>query len=116
MHFIILMQFLRDFVRMTNMRVPHHRIGESALPVDPELLKILRCPVTKASLSLLNAKQLEKLNAHISAGDIEYADGSKVEREISEGLITETGTRVYRIDSGIPVMLEEQSIPIQSVK
>ncbi len=86
------------------------------MPIDSKLLEIIRCPVTKVDLSLLDDEQLSNLNAQISAGGVQYADGSPVDRELGEGLITSTGTRVYRIDSGIPVLLEECSIPLQSVK
>ncbi len=86
------------------------------LPIDPKLLEIIRCPVTKVSLYPLTSDQLEKLNRQISARQVQYADGSEVDQELADGLITATGTRIYRIDSGIPIMLEERCIPIQGVK
>ena len=85
------------------------------MPIDPKLLEIIRCPVTKIALFLLKAEQLENLNSQISAGEVLYADGSVVEEKLTDGLITANGNRVYRIESGIPVMLEERSIPMQGV-
>ena len=45
------------------------------------------------------------------SGEVRYADGSTVDKVLGEALITENGTTVYRVDEGIPVMLEEQGIP-----
>lgn len=81
------------------------------MPIDPELLNIIRCPITKVSLRLLTAEQLDTLNERISSDSVRYADGSAVEAKLAEGLITETGTTIYRIDAGIPVMIEDRSIP-----
>ena len=81
------------------------------MPIDSKLLEILRCPVTKQSLSMLSSDQLHRLNTRIAAGAVSYADGEMVESELMEGLITESGSIIYRIDSDIPVMLEERSIP-----
>ncbi|MBT6274891.1 MAG: Trm112 family protein [Chromatiales bacterium] len=81
------------------------------MPVDGKLLEILCCPVTKIPVKMLGKDKLAELNRLVEAGSVRYADGSTVDKKLGEGLVTENGTTVYRVDDGIPVMLEEQAIP-----
>ena len=80
------------------------------MPVDAKLLEILCCPVTKQPLNRLAASRLEVLNRHIENKDIVYVGGDKVDMPISEALITASQTIVYRVDDGIPIMLENKGI------
>lgn len=80
------------------------------MPIDPKLLDILCCPVTKQAVKPLSQGKLSELNNAIETGKVTYFDGSTVDRKIEEALITKNGMTVYRIDDGIPVMLEDQSI------
>ncbi len=59
---------------------------------------------------MLSAGQLARLNAAVQSGRLRYADGSAVDTELEEGLVTTDGRTVYRIDDSIPVMLVEQAI------
>ena len=86
------------------------------MPVDPKLLEILRCPATKQPLSVLSAEQKSQINEQISAGKVRYADGADVDKELEEGLITENGSYVYRIDDDIPIMLQHLSIPTSDIE
>ena len=82
------------------------------MSIDSKLLEILRCPLTKQSLSPLTKEKMDKLNSKISMREVHYEDGTVVEDGIEEGLITENGNRIYRVESGIPIMLHKQSIPV----
>ena len=55
--------------------------------------------------------RLEAINEAIRAGRVRFADGSAVEAEFTEALITSTGTTIYPVEDGIPIMLEDRSIP-----
>ncbi len=79
--------------------------------MDRKLLDILCCPVTKRPLQPLASQDLEALNRRISGGQAYYMDDSPVEATMDEALITDNGSRIYRVDDGIPVMLEARSIP-----
>ena len=82
------------------------------MSIDSKLLEILRCPLTKQSLSPLTKEKIDEINSKISMREIYYEDGTVVEDSIEEGLITENGNRIYRVESGIPIMLYKQSIPV----
>lgn len=86
------------------------------MPVDSKLLEILRCPVTKQPLSIIAAEKLTQINKQVSAGQVRYADGSNVEKELEEALITENGRFVYRVDDDIPIMLQDLSIPMSEIE
>ena len=80
------------------------------MPIDGQLLEILCCPISKTPLTRLPAGRLDKLNRAIAAGDVQYVDGSAVEQELREALITEDSKVVYAVNDGIPVLLGERGI------
>ncbi len=81
------------------------------MSVDRNVLEILCCPVTKIPVKMLGPDKLGDLNKRIEAGEVRYADGSNVDKTLDEALITANETTIYRVDDGIPVMLEELGIP-----
>jgi uncharacterized protein YbaR (Trm112 family) len=85
------------------------------MPISEDLLQILCCPRTKVPVQMLPAEQLAKLNEAISKGTMKYYDGSPIENALQEGLVTEDGKTVYRIDDSIPVMLVDQGIPTEQI-
>ena len=86
------------------------------MPIDPKLLEILCCPVTKQPVFPLSNQSLATINEAIATGQVTQADDSVVEIPLSEGLITKNKMRIYRIDDGIPVMLEDESIPADQIE
>lgn len=72
--------------------------------------------MTKQPLDLLSEKKIEKLNEQITQGTIHHTDGSVVNDKLHEGLITRNRSFIYRIDSDIPIMLQDQSIPAKELK
>ena len=85
------------------------------MSIDKRLLEILVCPVTKVPVRPLSNDELGVLNREVGQGAVCYVDGSNVEEPLEEALITSDGKTVYRVDGGIPVMLEEQGIPAAQV-
>ena len=82
------------------------------MAIDRKLLEILCCPVTRVPVERLPAAKLRAVNREIRAGGIEFADGSPVEADLSEALVTTNGTTIYAVEDGIPVMLEDRAIPV----
>ena len=85
------------------------------MPIDRKLLEILCCPVTKHPVTPLSRDQLERVNAAIADGQVNTFEGTLVNTGLSEGLITTNGTRIYRVEDDIPIMLETESIPADQI-
>ena len=85
------------------------------MAIDRKLLEILCCPVTKHPVVPLSPSQLERVNAAIADGQVSTFDGTVVDTDLSEGLITTNETRIYRVDDQIPIMLEAESIPADQI-
>lgn len=80
------------------------------MPVNGKLLEILCCPVSKTPLTVLGRQKLNKLNEAINKGEALFVDGAKVTDSLQEGLITEDGKVIYRVQDDIPILLEEKGI------
>ncbi len=83
--------------------------------MDKRLLTILRCPVSYKGLSVLNKDELARVNAAIDAGNLVNHEGSAVAKALTEALITDDGKRIYPVDDGIPVLLEDESISMEQL-
>lgn len=83
--------------------------------MDKRLLTILRCPVSHKGLSLLKKDKLAQLNAAIEAGELINHEGTAVANPMREALVTDDGKRLYPVDDGIPVLLEDESISMEQL-
>ncbi len=82
------------------------------MPVNEELLEILVCPETKQPVKPAAEDLITSLNQRITAGELRNRGGDPVAKSLAEGLVREDGKVLYPIDDGIPVMLIEESIPL----
>jgi uncharacterized protein YbaR (Trm112 family) len=80
------------------------------MPIHGKLLEILCCPVSKTPLVRLTADRLNKLNAAIAEGAVQYVHGEGVTEPLREALITEDGRVIYPVVDDIPQLLEELGI------
>ena len=85
------------------------------MSVDPRLLEILVCPITKVSVRMLGKQKLAALNRAIAEGGVKHMDGAVVEAPVEEALVTSDDRTVYRVDDGIPIMLEDLAIPTEQL-
>ena len=58
----------------------------------------------------LTKARLTSVNNRIAAGGVVRVSGDEVEAPLEEALITENDSTIYPIQSGIPVMLEDEGI------
>ena len=86
------------------------------MPINRQLLEVLVCPVTKLPVRMLDESRLEQINQLIGQGEIQNAGGETVGEPLVEALVTSNDNTVYRVDQGIPVMLEDQSIPTHQIE
>lgn len=84
--------------------------------MDKRLLDFLCCPTTHQPLRLLTRGELDLLNRAVGAGGLVHADGSIWNDQVAAALITQDGSRIYRIDDDIPVMLADLSISSDRVE
>lgn len=81
------------------------------MPIDPSLLSILACPITKRPVRLLPMEAVLKLNDLISHGVLRCANGELVEQPLEEALVTDDGTTIYQVRDGVPIMLADEGVP-----
>ena len=82
------------------------------MTVDPELIEILVCPETRQPVRAASDAELARVNAAVRGGTLRNRGGTKVERELSEGLVRDDGQVLFPVEDGIPSMLIEESIPL----
>ncbi len=83
--------------------------------MDKRLLTILRCPISHKGLSVLKKDELARINAAIAAGELVNHEGAAIANPLAEALITDDGKRIYPVDDGIPVLLEDESISMEQL-
>jgi uncharacterized protein YbaR (Trm112 family) len=83
--------------------------------MDKRLLTILRCPISHKGLAVLKKDELARINAAIAAGELVNHEGAAIAKPLTEALITDDGKRIYPVDDGIPVLLEDESISMEQL-
>lgn len=78
-----------------------------------ELLKILCCPETHQALRVAEPAVIEGLNRQIAAGTLKKRDGQIVTERLDRGLVREDGAVLYPIRNNIPIMLIDESLPLE---
>lgn len=59
--------------------------------------------------------KLARVNAAIDAGELVNNEGAAVSELLVEALITDDGKRIYPVNDGIPVLLEDESISMEQI-
>ena len=80
--------------------------------LDRALLDIVCCPVTRSPLTLLPEHELARLNERIAAGRLKNRDDALVTEPLTQALASRSAKLAYPVRDGIPVLLEDQAIPL----
>ena len=83
--------------------------------VDQDLLDILVCPENKTAVKLVDDGVLAKVNDAIQAKTLKNRAGEAVEDAVDGGLLREDGAYLYAIRDDIPIMLIDESIPMDQL-
>jgi len=83
--------------------------------LDKDLLEILACPETKEPVRLADPELVSRVNSAIEAGNATSQDGQKIEKALDGGLLRQDGKVLYPIRGGIPIMLVDEAILVDSL-
>ncbi len=80
-----------------------------------ELAQNLRCPENRSLLSPAEPGLVARLNAAIRAGRLRNRRGRIVESPLDGGLVREARDLLYPIVDEIPVLLQDEAIPLDNL-
>lgn len=80
--------------------------------LSPEVLRLLRCPVTGSALGKLSAEELADWNQRILARKVSSRNGSPVLHPLDGGLVNASRSLVVPVRQGIVQMVDEHLLPV----
>ena len=83
--------------------------------ISNELLSILKCPVTGSPLQLAEDQLVSKVNSAIDEERARDRLEQKVHEQVEGGLTTDEQTWMYPIRDGIPTLVLEEAIDLNSI-
>jgi len=84
--------------------------------LDRALLEIVCCPVSRSPPDRLSERELAALNQAIAARRIKNRDDAIVEEPLEQALVTRSAKLVYPIRDGVPILLEDQAMPLAQLE
>ena len=78
-------------------------------------MEILVCPETREPVRLADEVLIERVNRAIAEGTLSTRSGEVVKEPIEAGLVREDGRILYPVKDDIPVMLIDESLPLEEL-
>lgn len=78
--------------------------------LSPDLLTMIRCPVTQSNLSEIDSERVETLNDLIEQKRLVNRIGEIVVQPIDGGLVNEEGTLLMPVRGGIVTLIADEAI------
>jgi uncharacterized protein YbaR (Trm112 family) len=82
----------------------------TAPPINPQLLSLVRCPITQAKLNIAAASMIDRLNQAIMQRTLVNRVGQTVEEPLQTALVNEHEDWLFPIRDGILVLIADQAI------
>ncbi len=82
---------------------------------DPDLISMIRCPITKSPLSAASRTLIEQLNRQIESGTLVNRIGQTVEIKLDGGFINEDQSLLLPVRGGIVILVSDQAIGLSGV-
>lgn len=82
---------------------------------NPDLITIIRCPVTKSPLSVASTTLIEQMNQQIEAGSLVNRIGQTVNEKLDGGFVNEGQTLLLPVRDGIVILIADQAIGLSEV-
>ncbi len=83
---------------------------EIFVPMNSELLSILRCPETRQMLAVAETAVVDRLNVQVAAGSLRNAAGQPVTVKLDGGLLRADGKTLYPVRNKVPLLLVDEAI------
>ena len=83
---------------------------------EPDLIQMLRCPVTNSPLTEAATATIESLNRQIESGDAVNQSGEAVTGKLECGFINENRSLIFPVRRGIVILIADQAIETNGLK
>ena len=80
--------------------------------IDPLLLPLLRCPLSRQPLAVAPPELLARLETERVAGTLRNRAGQPLAAPIEAGLVRADGALFFPVRSGIPLLVAEESVTL----
>jgi uncharacterized protein YbaR (Trm112 family) len=80
---------------------------------DPELIHMIRCPITKSSLAPASPSLIEDMNRRIADGTLVNRMGQAVTDKLDGGFVNSDESWLLPVRGGIVVLIADQAIQLK---